>query len=89
MTRIAGLAALVSIVFALPAAAAEVTVCGIAVKSEKLVLERAAKWFGIDRKEKKALGSYIADCEVDGVKWIVSSPDGTATHPFVVANRYR
>lgn len=88
MMRIVGLAALGSILFALPAAA-EVTVCGIAIKSENRVLERAAKWFGVDRKEKRALGSYIADCEVDGVKWIVSSPDGTATHPFVVANRYR
>lgn len=88
MKRIAGLAALGSILFALPVAA-EVTVCGIAVKSEKRILERAVKWFGIDRKEKKALGSFVADCEVDGIKWIVSSPDGTAVHPDVGANRYR
>lgn len=88
MKRVVGLAALVPILFALPAAA-EVTVCGIGVKSEKLVIDRAAKWFGVDRKQKKALGSFIVDCEVDGVKWIVSSPDGTATHPYVVAYRYR
>ena len=88
MKRIVGLGALGPIFFAMPAAA-EVTACGIVVKSEKLVFERAAKWFGVDRKEKKALGSFIADCEVDGVRWIVSSPDGTATHPNVVAYRYR
>ena len=88
MQRIVGLAVLGPILVVTPAAA-EVTVCGIAVKSEKLILDRAAKWFGPDRRDKKALGSYIADCEVDGVKWIVSSPDGTATHPYVNANRYR
>lgn len=88
MKRIFGLVALGPILVAMPAAA-EVTVCGIAIKSEKLVFERAAKWFGVDRKEKKALGSFIVDCEADGAKWIVSSPDGTATHPDVVGYRYR
>ena len=88
MTRIAVLAALATIFLAGPAVA-EVTVCGIAIANEKLVFDRAAKWFGPDRKAKKALGSFIADCEADGVKWIVSSPDGTATNPHVVAYRYR
>ncbi|WP_333822637.1 hypothetical protein [Pinisolibacter sp.] len=88
MIRIGGLAALGSILVTMPAAG-EVSVCGIAVKSEKFVFERAAKWFGSDRKQKKALGSFIVDCESDGAKWIVSSPDGTATHPQIVAYRYR
>lgn len=89
MTRSVAFAALLAVCFASPVAAEPVTVCGHVVRTEKLVFERALKWFAIDRKEKKAIGSFITDCEADGARWIVSSPDGTPGHPHLVAYRYR
>lgn len=88
MLPVVALATLAVVASTLPAAA-EVTVCGVTIANDKLISDRAAKWFGTDRKEKQAIGSFIVDCEADGARWIVSSPDGSRTHAYVVAYRYR
>lgn len=65
------------------------TICGHEIKLKHLVMERASKWYGPDRKEKSALGSLIAECEKDGVRYIVSSPDGKPDNRYIQGFIYR
>lgn len=65
------------------------TICGHEIKLENQVMERASKWFGPDKKAKIALGSFITDCEADGVRYIISSPDGKPDNRLIQGFVYR
>lgn len=64
-------------------------ICGHEIKLKSLIMERQSKWFAGDKRDKKALGSFIAECEADGVRYIVSSPDGKADNPHISGFIYR
>lgn len=78
---------LIALSLAMPAG--ETAICGYEIKLKNLVFERASKWFGPDRKQKKALGSFIAECEADGIRYIVSSPAGKSDSPHIAGYIYR
>ncbi len=64
-------------------------ICGHEIRLKHLVMERASKFYAADKKGKKALGSLIAECEADGVRYLVSSPDGKADNPHISGFIYR
>ncbi len=82
--RFAALAVLLSLVT--PAEAE--TFCGHEIKVKGLIMDRASKWYAGDKRAKKALGSFITECEKDGLRVIVSSPDGKPDNPHIGALIY-
>jgi hypothetical protein len=65
------------------------TICGHDIKLKSLVFERASKHHAADRKGKRALGSLIAECEADGVRYLVSAPGGDPASPHISGYIYR
>ena len=63
-------------------------ICGHEIKTT-LVIERPSKFHASDRKGKTALGTLVAACEVDGVRYLVSSPDGKPDNPLLSGFIYR
>lgn len=64
-------------------------ICGYEIKLKHLVMERQSKFYAADKKGKTALGTLIAECEADGVRYLVSSPDGKADNPHLSGFIYR
>jgi hypothetical protein len=65
------------------------TMCGHDIPNKLLVFERASKHHAADKKGKRALGTLIAECEADGVRYLVSAPGGDPASPHISGYIYR